>query len=227
MKRSGGMTVAVCLAILAVLAQGCVSRSPKLQTLPRVLIIGDSISIGYMKPLTERLQGKAELVHNPGNARYSGYGLANLDAWLGDGRWDVIHFNFGLHDLKYVDDKGLNSSSAETGHIQVPLEKYRENMAAIAKKLKATKAVVIFASTTPYPNDLTSPLRKRDDVARYNQAALEALKPYGVRVDDLCGFAEPRLAELQLPQNVHFTEAGYQALAEQAAKSIEAALRKR
>src|SRR5688500_1890611 len=68
--------------------------------LPRVLLIGDSISIGYTLPTRLLLQGKAN-VHRPAtNCSSTGHGLKNLQAWLGDKKWDVIHFNFGLHDAK-------------------------------------------------------------------------------------------------------------------------------
>src|SRR5688572_1778820 len=74
--------------------------------LPRVLLLGDSISMGYTVPVRERLKGVAN-VHRPAaNCGPTERGVANLDKWLGDGKWDVIHFNFGLHDLKYVDGKG-------------------------------------------------------------------------------------------------------------------------
>ena len=106
--------------------------------LPRVLIIGDSISIGYMDPLVEILKGKAVVDHNEGNAQHSGYGLENLDAWLGTTHWDVIHFNFGLHDLKYVDDSGKNVKSKEAGHLQVSVVQYRKNLERIVKRLKKT-----------------------------------------------------------------------------------------
>ena len=67
-------------------------------TLPRVLLIGDSISIGYTLPVRELLKGKANLHRPPTNCSSTASGLKNLDAWLGQGKWDVIHFNFGLHD---------------------------------------------------------------------------------------------------------------------------------
>src|SRR5687767_6228627 len=52
--------------------------------LPRVLLIGDSISIGYTLPVRERLKGKAN-VHRPGtNCSATIQGLAQLDKWLGD-----------------------------------------------------------------------------------------------------------------------------------------------
>jgi len=66
--------------------------------LPRVLLIGDSISIGYTVPTRALLKGKANVHRPPTNCSSTGYGLTMLDAWLGAKKWDVIHFNFGLHD---------------------------------------------------------------------------------------------------------------------------------
>src|SRR5262245_48216310 len=89
--------------------------------LPRVLIIGDSISIGYTVPTREALKGVAN-VHRPQtNCGPTTRGVENLDKWLGDGKWDVIHFNFGLHDLKYIDDAGKNVAP-DKGHQMVPPE---------------------------------------------------------------------------------------------------------
>ncbi|HEY8994916.1 MAG TPA: hypothetical protein VIM71_09660, partial [Lacunisphaera sp.] len=70
--------------------------------LPRVLIIGDSVSIGYTLPTRDNLKGKAN-VHRPHtNCGSTTEGEKSLDAWLEDGHWDVIHFNWGLHDLKFL-----------------------------------------------------------------------------------------------------------------------------
>jgi len=188
--------------------------------LPKVLIIGDSISIGYTKPLERILDGKAVVVHNPGNAGPSSKGLANLDEWLGDVKWDVIHFNHGLHDLKYVDDKGKNVTSKEAGHMQVPVEQYAKNMEAIVRRLKKTGAKLIFATTTPYPDKLEGPLREAGQAEIYNAAALKIMKKHGVIVNDLYSFALPRLKELQRPNNVHFTDNGSAELAKQVAEHI-------
>src|SRR5512133_119554 len=73
--------------------------------LPRVLLIGDSISMGYTLPVRTLLAGKANVHRPPENCGDTARGVKSLDKWLGDGKWDVIHFNFGLHDLKYLDDK--------------------------------------------------------------------------------------------------------------------------
>ena len=189
--------------------------------LPRVLIIGDSISIGYFKPLQKLLEGKAILEHNAGNAAHTGNGLAKLDEWLGDGKWDVIHFNHGLHDLKYIDEKGRNTA-VEKGKQQIPIEQYEKNLDELVTRLEKTGAKLIFATTTPVPDG--TGFRAKGDDQEYNVAAERVMKKHSVPIDDLCSFAQPRLAEIQQPKNVHFTQAGYELLAEQVAKSILKAL---
>lgn len=192
--------------------------------LPQVLIIGDSISVGYTPAVAAALEGIADVAHNPGNARHSGWGREHLEEWLGKVEWDVIHFNFGLHDLKYVDAEGNNVTTKEAGEIQVPLPLYRDNLEAIVTRLKETGAALIFATTTPFPEGVGGPLRHVDDVAAYNDAAVAVMQTHGVAVNDLHASAAPRLGELQRPNNVHFTDAGSRALGEQVAETIRAAL---
>jgi hypothetical protein len=74
---------------------------------PRVLLIGDSISIGYTLPVRELLKGKANVHRIPQNGGATDVGLEKMASWLGDGKWDVIHFNFGLHDAKYFSETAL------------------------------------------------------------------------------------------------------------------------
>ena len=62
--------------------------------------------------------------------------------------------------------------------------------------------------------------RIADDAARYNAVALRVMKEQGVAIDDLHGFVVPRLAELQRPANVHFTDAGSAQLADAVVQSI-------
>jgi acyl-CoA thioesterase-1 len=192
--------------------------------LPNVLIIGDSISIGYFKPTQALLDGKAIVVHNPGNAAHTANGLQKLTQWLGDTQWDVIHFNFGLHDLKYVDEQGKNIS-AEKGHQQIPMDEYEINLEALVTRLRATGATLIFATTTPVPDG--TGFRVKGDAEKYNRVALNVMKNHGVAIDDLYSFALPRLNDIQRPHNVHFTEAGSKLLAEQVAGSILKALEER
>ena len=69
-----------------------VTDEPKL---PRVLLIGDSISMGYTVPVRNLLKGKANVHRVLENGGPTTNGLAKLQTWLGKGKWDVIHFNWG------------------------------------------------------------------------------------------------------------------------------------
>ena len=182
--------------------------------LPRVLLIGDSISIGYTEPVRTELKDKANVHRIPMNAATTVVGLKNLEDWLGSGHWDVIHFNFGLHDLKIMDD----------GQRQVPLPDYESNLRTIVQRCAKTGARLIWAATTPVPDAKVSPPRHSADVAAYNAAARRIMNDAGVAIDDLYALVNPRLEELQLPANVHYTAAGYDVLGRQVAESILRAL---
>ncbi|MCA9089270.1 MAG: SGNH/GDSL hydrolase family protein, partial [Planctomycetaceae bacterium] len=66
--------------------------------LPRVLLIGDSVSRGYTQAVRKELKGKVNVHRAPENCGPTATGLKKMDVWLGDGKWDLIHFNFGIHD---------------------------------------------------------------------------------------------------------------------------------
>ncbi|MDX1759889.1 MAG: SGNH/GDSL hydrolase family protein, partial [Arenibacter algicola] len=76
----------------------CLGYKPKD---PKILIIGDSISIGYFSKVKEALATKAIVMHNPGNAQHTGTGLEKIKDWIGKEDWDIIQFNWGLWDLCY------------------------------------------------------------------------------------------------------------------------------
>ena len=185
--------------------------------LPDVLLIGDSISMGYTIPTGERLKGRAN-VHRPAdNCGPTSRGLAQLDEWLGNRKWDVIHFNFGLHDLKYV-DAGGGLTEPGRGRLSTSIDRYKQNLGKLVERLKATGAKLIWATTTPVPAGANG--RRMGDATEYNAAAMEIVNQPGVTVNDLHAFALPRLKELQLPENVHFTQEGSEILADQVVSAI-------
>ncbi len=194
--------------------------------LPRVLLIGDSISIGYTLAVREELKGVAN-VHRPAtNCGPTTNGLANLDKWLGDKKWDVIHFNWGLHDLKYMDEKGvLLDPKDPKAKQQVPPEQYEKNLRELVARLKKTNAALIWCSTTPVPEGSAG--RIADDAVAYNRIAAKVMTENGIAIDDLHAHANSQLKDIQRPANVHFTDAGSKVLAKQVAASITAELKKR
>lgn len=183
--------------------------------LPRVLLIGDSISIGYTVDVRNLLKGKANVHRIPTNGGPTINGVKNIDAWLGSGKWDVIHVNFGLHDMKVMKDEKH----------QVPVDEYAKNLDAIVEKLQKTGAKVIFATTTPVPEGPLNPVRRFADVATYNDAARKVMADRKVAVNDLNAFITPHLKTAQKAKDVHFTNEGSKLLAGEVARVIEATLK--
>jgi len=184
--------------------------------LPRVLIIGDSISIGYQVPLREIMKDKANIHRPPTNCGPTTRGVENIESWLGDGKWDVIHFNFGLHDVRHFDDQG---KAVDRGHRQVSEADYERNLEQLVARMKKTGAKLVFATTTPVPAGSTG--RVVGDEVRYNEIARRVMEKHGVAINDLYAFALPRLDEIQLPANVHFKVEGSRELAKAVAQAIE------
>jgi acyl-CoA thioesterase-1 len=239
MKRQRlGIGVAVLLAGLVAVGEGAESAKQKksrprkrqvppvmqpiedVAGLPRVLLIGDSISIGYTLPVRELLKGKAN-VHRPStNCGPTTRGLEQIDAWLGDKKWDVIHFNWGLHDLKYLGSNNENLADPEAAgsHQQVPPEEYEANLRKLVARLQKSGAKLIWCATTPVPTGAKG--RVVGDAVSYNEVAAKVMQENNIPTNDLYAFAKARLGEIQLPANVHFSKEGSRELAEHVAKTI-------
>lgn len=200
-------------------ASAVVAESANGRPLPKVLIVGDSISIGYTKHLDAMLKDVAQVRHNPGNAAHTQNGVERLDGWLAGAKYDVIHFNWGLHDLKYVKDGKLDLSGTRLA----TLEEYKANLNILVGKLKATGAKLVWASTTPIPPGAEG--RIPGSEGEFNKAAREIMDTHGIRVNDLHSYVAPYLIQYQRPKNVHFTQAGSEYLAQKVARTIAGMLR--
>lgn len=174
--------------------------------LPRVLLIGDSVSRGYTQATRTALAGKANVHRAPANCGPTANGLKNIEVWLGDGKWDVIHFNFGIHDRS------------------TPLSDYTERLEQLIERMQKTGARLVWASTTPIPDDPTKGQRAASIVER-NRAAAALMKKHDIAVDDLFTAVTPHLADMQNHNDVHFNARGYDFLGETVARAIETALK--
>ncbi len=182
--------------------------------LPRVLLIGDSISIGYTLPTRAALAGKANVHRPPTNCGGTPNIVRHLDKWLGPGRWDVIHFNSGIHDLKRPGGKRA-----------VTPQQYEKNLRIVVKRLKKTGAELIWCSTTQSPEAVCGAPAK--DFVAYNAVARKVMEENAIPVNDLYAFSLPRLEKIQIPVNSHFTPEGSKVLATQVTSAILKALETR
>ncbi len=219
--------------------------------LPNVLIIGDSVSIRYTRPVRERLSGKANVYRpmfdkNPVNCGDTRIGLWMLDEWLGAQKWDVIHFNWGLWDLCYrgpqlrafgnpgktsnklpalLDEyeKTVGDPDKFRGKLSVPLAEYEQNLDKLVTRLRATGATLIWASTTVIPEGDAG--RFAGDEIKYNEAAERIMKKHGITTGDLYALTKSFSGKFsEYPNSVHFTVIGSEKIAEQVAETIKRAL---
>jgi hypothetical protein len=231
------LSIALILALVCrptVAEQKNVKKKPKRESpfakvtddpnLPRVLIIGDSISIGYTIDARKLLDGV------PTNAGHTGMGLNGLPKWLDEknGKWDVIHFNWGLWDLCYRNPKSKTQGHRDkvAGKVTHEPNQYAENLQKIVDILKKTDAELVFATTTPVPDKELG--RKLGDDLVYNKLAAEVMKKNDVVVNDLHAAIAADMAKFQVGEgNVHFKPEGSKLLAIQVAKAVEQALKRR
>lgn len=199
--------------------------------LPRVLLLGDSISIGYWPTVRDELDGQALVIRpmntttRPENCQGTTYGVANIDRWLrlAGGNWDIIHFNFGLHDLKHVDPETGRNSNRPDDPPQADLETYERQLRTIVDRLRATNARLIWATTTPVPEGVR-PFRPIDAPQKYNAVAARIMEQHEIPTNDLFRLASERLDEIQRPRDVHFTPEGSRFLGRHVADVIRQAL---
>ena len=156
----------------------------------KVLLIGDSIRMGYDKYVKDALDGTAEVFYPKENCKMAVYVLRFLQEWMEFEKWDndfdLVHINFGLWDvLELYGDKPLT-----------PIEVYADYVKRIDKRLRLLfpKAKVVFATSTPVLEDkcLDWFSRKNATIKAYNDIAVKALKEIGSNtvINDLYSLCE-------------------------------------
>ena len=187
--------------------------------LPNVLIIGDSISIGYTLPTRALLKEKVNLHRIPTNGGPTTKGVTEIEKWLGTRKWDLIHFNWGLHDLKYMGKDGTNLVPKEKGGIvQVPLSEYEKNLEKLVIRMKNSTTKLVWRNTTPIPPG--SKARYVGDSVKFNKAAAQVMKKHDVPTLDLYTPSKKNMKDWMKKADVHYHAHGSQALAERVARDI-------
>jgi hypothetical protein len=166
------------------------------EPLPRVLVLGDSFYQNLTNSAAKELNGRAQVVYaNPGDSNYA---LANLDELLGKDKWSVIYFCFGIADLcyKHPNLKGVRALSKAAGGVRVSSpELYEKNLNELVRRLKATGAKIIWASTTT-PVSPGGGFINCDpgSEVEYNKIAAKVMAAQSITVNDMhaLGSANPK-----------------------------------
>ena len=180
----------------------------------KILIIGDSISIGYTPFVEQQLSNKATVFHNPGNAQHTGTGLVKIEEWLAGQQWDIIQFNWGLWDLCYrhPDSKFYGNRDKEKGTITFSVEEYASNLDTLVSIMKTqTTAQLIFVTTTYVPENEVG--RFKEDVSKYNQVAKTVMQKHNITVNDLYESSISTHKKFgKGSDDVHYSKKGYKKL---------------
>ncbi|HEY9248800.1 MAG TPA: hypothetical protein VIO38_06695, partial [Rariglobus sp.] len=159
----------------------------------KIVLLGDSIRLGYEGRVKERLGDRANVWSPAENCGHSVNHVFNLRDWYVLTGADVIHFNFGLWDCRRL-RRGLNDA-------MVPVEVFARNLECIITTIREqTKAVPVWATITPMIEELYNgrnpracdPWRKTGDIERYNEAAMAVVRRHGVAVNDLYALVKAR-----------------------------------
>lgn len=158
------------------------------EELPKALILGDTVYSGLSGLIANELKGRVQVVYkHPGSTSTA---LSQLDQLLGQDKWAVIHFNFGLAYL-HDPDPGTTSvrlMSKEAGGVRVTLpDQYDKNLQELVKRLKATGAKLIWANTALIKT--SGPLYDAGSEVAYNEIAARIMTTNGVAINDMNSFA--------------------------------------
>ena len=189
----------------------------------KLLLIGDSVRMGYDRCVAMALEGKAQVLTPAENCRFAEYTYSELGTWEHNQRFgpdvDVIHWNVGLHDVRrFHGDPPMT-----------PPEIYGYYLERIILRLKDLYpgARQIFALTTPVRDEkYTDPWfsRKDADVVAINRTARAVAEKYGIPVNDLYAAAKTRDPDEIFNGAVHFNYAGSKLLAEAVLRAVCPAL---
>ena len=167
----------------------------------KIVLIGDSIRIvGYGPLLEEMLKKDGYEVFQPeDNCRFAQYTLRLLfdfNEQIKDA--DIIHFNTGLWDVCNINGDEYNFST---------IEEYKFNLERVVKALLKITSHVIFSTTTPVWEN--HPYNKNSDIEEYNRVAVDIMKKYHVRVNDLYSVINADLhSNIRDDDLIHLSEKG-------------------
>ncbi len=186
----------------------------------KVLLIGDSIRMGYDKYVKETLKDTCKVYYPNDNCRFAQYVLRHIHDWKQelslDKDLDLIHWNVGLWDTLELFEDGCLT----------PPDYYGYFIEKICKRIKTIfpKAKVIFATSTPILEErFTAPhfsMRKNADIDHYNKIAKEIALKNGFVINDLYSLVENVPIDYYSDMTHLYTPAGTELLTNAVVKII-------
>ena len=207
-----------------------------------LLLLGDSIRMGYDSFVQEKLAGRMNVFFAEDNGRFVQYTLRALSDWKGKlslPEIDVVHWNNGLWDVLHLNANSSGSDGEAEGdtispenvpaeyHFDkdplTPPDMYRYMLGRVLTRIRQLfpKAEVIFATTTPVIEEQANwAYRSNAELESYNRIARELLRPQGVRINELGKFAAEKCQNLHRDW-VHYNDEGSSLLADEIIQYLE------
>ena len=187
----------------------------------QILLLGDSIRLGYCGPVRKAMDDRADVYFPEGNCMFAQYTLRLLYDWRNivpdPEKIDVVHWNNGLWDLGQRDNR----------EPLTPKDVYVDTLVRIHGELRRyfPNAKIVFATTTPVNTAVECEQHTLGNavVEEYNAAAVAALRPLGVEIDDLYAFVRDHAAG-HYADIVHYTPEGYRLLAGEVVRCLDRVL---
>lgn len=188
----------------------------------KVLLLGDSIRMGYAPYVRELLKDICEVIYDEfDNGRFAAYTLWQVNQlFRRHGHFDVVHWNNGYWDMN------IEPPMTEAIH---PVDEYVHFLKRIIKEIRRNGAQIVFATTTPIlengsamDNTGTGVTITYNNawVQQYNKAACELMEKENITVNDLYTLCLQDDRYFKCEDLLHLTEEGYRRCAEQAAAII-------
>ena len=204
-----------------------------------LLLLGDSIRVGYCGIVQEMLDGKANVFFPEENCRFAQYTLRELQRWVAKfPEIDVVHWNNGLWDCIHMSVAGGDDGEAagvtmkpanvlanyrydEEALTPPDIYEYMLNRVVIRIKQLCPQAEIVFATSTPVvEEEATTIYRSNAEIDLYNDIARKVMKKHNVRVNELGEFAKTLPAEDRRDW-VHYNEDGCRKLAGEIIEYLE------
>ena len=186
----------------------------------QIVLLGDSIRMGYDKYVKMAYDGEYEVVFPNENCRFASYITRFLYEWKKKFRCDdvvLVHWNAGLWDCLHMTD----------GEMHTPIEIYKAYIERISKMLKEyfPNAKIVFATSTPVQEHLYGELKRfNKEVQDYNAAAVEIVTSHGAKVNDLFALMEPCPESYHSDLTHYYTKEGTKIMTERVCDVIDAEL---
>ena len=173
-------------------------------TLPRVALIGDSITEGYFRLVHTALKGIANVDYlaTSYSLKSNAY-IEMVKAFVADSKYAVIHYNYGLHAYR------VNETEYEEGCFSM-----LSHLNSLAKTVVATSTIVLREDLKTENADWKEKVRLR------NEILLRIADELNLNVDNLNGISKELLGDFRMSDGVHFSEKGYEQLAKSVVESI-------